>query len=220
VTHNFGDARIEGIRQYVRDVIEAYDRTRETADQYNAAVNSLSEDNGRLGGENEALRRLTASLRADLEQMTAQRNAGRVWEARVKAADADRDRLAATVETLERQLREAGEGWDAASAELDRLREENEALRAENAVTEDEARDSIATAERVMVERDGLAAQVQQVRDLHPRDANPRHGCCYSAEPGHGHDPECRGRDHGLSRPAWPCRTIRALDAEQPGAGR
>jgi chromosome segregation ATPase len=208
-------------------LLGAYDQTRETADRYNAAVNSLSDDNGRLGGENEALRRLTASLRADLEQMTVQRDAGRVWKARAEAADADRDRLAATVETLERQLREAGEGWDTASAE-------NEALRAENAVAEDEARDSIATAERVMAERDRLAAQVQRVRDLHQSiPASVLAWACHQ-DTCTGHESGCpeievqvcaecdeiRGEhdDEGSVKP-WPCPTIEALstpDADQP----
>ncbi|MBN6054550.1 hypothetical protein JYK22_21590, partial [Nonomuraea sp. RK-328] len=56
-------------------------------------------------------------------------------------------------------------------------------------------------------------AAIQRVRDLHPKVENPTHGCCAPPKLCKGHAPECRGREHGLTCPPWPCPTIAALDA-------
>lgn len=46
--------------------------------------------------------------------------------------------------------------------------------------------------------------------DLHPKTAEPRHGCCAAPKLCQGHGPECRSGEHPLGGVAWPCRTLRA----------
>jgi uncharacterized coiled-coil DUF342 family protein len=122
------DPRIEGIRQlanpaHVRDMIAAYDELRETADQYNAAVNSLGEDNDRLGAENETLRKLTAILRVDLVQMSALRTELALWKGRVETASRERDRLAVQVAELGGAHRDCHRQRDALAAQVQRAQE-------------------------------------------------------------------------------------------------
>ncbi|TDD97569.1 hypothetical protein [Actinomadura rubrisoli] len=60
-------------------------------------------------------------------------------------------------------------------------------------------------------DRNRLAEHEHLVRMLHPKIAQPRHGCCIPPSTCGGHRPECGG-DHGGQWVAWPCSTIRALD--------
>lgn len=47
--------------------------------------------------------------------------------------------------------------------------------------------------------------------DLHPKTANPRHGCCAPPKLCKGHRPECRSSEHTIGGgDPWPCATLRA----------
>lgn len=47
--------------------------------------------------------------------------------------------------------------------------------------------------------------------DLHPKTAEPRHGCCAAPKLCNGHRPECRSREHTIGgMDPWPCATLRA----------
>jgi hypothetical protein len=60
---------------------------------------------------------------------------------------------------------------------------------------------------------------------LHPKTANPRHGCCATPKVCKGtHRPECRSSEHTIGgQVPWPCRSLRAVgirsdeDAEAVG---
>lgn len=60
-------------------------------------------------------------------------------------------------------------------------------------------------------ELDDLRRRVLRTAKLHPRVQNPKHGCCVKPKLCSGHLDECNGMDHSLSRPTWPCPTLRAL---------
>ncbi|MGY1502989.1 hypothetical protein ACW4TU_41545 [Streptomyces sp. QTS52] len=46
---------------------------------------------------------------------------------------------------------------------------------------------------------------------LHPKTANPRHGCCATSKLCRDHRPECRSSEHTIGgQVPWPCRTLRA----------
>ncbi|MFD5856132.1 hypothetical protein [Streptomyces chartreusis] len=46
---------------------------------------------------------------------------------------------------------------------------------------------------------------------LHPKTANPRHGCCAAPKLCGGHRPECRSSEHTIGgRDLWPCQSLRA----------
>ena len=68
-------------------------------------------------------------------------------------------------------------------------------------------------------ERNAAREQAQRVRDLHPKKEHPTYGCCGApkvcTEP---HPAICNGASHGISRPAWPCDEIRALDGTEAGS--
>ncbi|MFI6910146.1 hypothetical protein ACIBKY_53460 [Nonomuraea sp. NPDC050394] len=66
----------------------------------------------------------------------------------------------------------------------------------------------------VLVRLREAEAAIQRVRDLHLKVESPRHGCCAPPQLCEGHAPECRGREHGLTCPTWPCPTIAALDGK------
>ena len=63
----------------------------------------------------------------------------------------------------------------------------------------------------------GTAAEVELLRvkgamlALHPKTANPRHGCCAPPTSCRGHVAECRSSEHNLACPAWPCKSLRAV---------
>ncbi|MET9776246.1 hypothetical protein ABZ023_18630 [Streptomyces sp. NPDC006367] len=47
---------------------------------------------------------------------------------------------------------------------------------------------------------------------LHPKTANPRHGCCASPKLCSGHRPECRSSEHQIGgKEPWPCQSLRAV---------
>ncbi|MFE4583286.1 hypothetical protein [Streptomyces chartreusis] len=47
---------------------------------------------------------------------------------------------------------------------------------------------------------------------LHPKTANPRHGCCAAPKLCGGHRPECRSSEHTIGgRDPWPCQSLRAV---------
>lgn len=47
---------------------------------------------------------------------------------------------------------------------------------------------------------------------LHPKTANPRHGCCAAPKLCGGHRPECRSSEHTIGGEVpWPCRSLRAV---------
>jgi hypothetical protein len=47
--------------------------------------------------------------------------------------------------------------------------------------------------------------------ELHPKTANPTHGCCAVPKLCADHAPECRSDEHGIGeRRQWPCGTLRA----------
>ncbi|MDI3101986.1 hypothetical protein QJ054_33670 [Streptomyces sp. AN-3] len=47
---------------------------------------------------------------------------------------------------------------------------------------------------------------------LHPKTANPRHGCCASPKLCSGHRPECRSSEHQIGgQEPWPCLSLRAV---------
>ncbi|MFJ4622247.1 hypothetical protein [Streptomyces sp. NPDC088812] len=47
---------------------------------------------------------------------------------------------------------------------------------------------------------------------LHPKTANPRHGCCAAPKLCSGHPPECRSSEHTIGgRDPWPCQSLRAV---------
>jgi hypothetical protein len=47
---------------------------------------------------------------------------------------------------------------------------------------------------------------------LHPKTANPRHGCCAAPKLCRGHRPECRSSEHTIGgQVPWPCRSLRAV---------
>ncbi|MEV8344501.1 hypothetical protein [Streptomyces niveus] len=47
---------------------------------------------------------------------------------------------------------------------------------------------------------------------LHPKTANPRHGCCAAPKLCGGHRAECRSSEHTIGgQDPWPCRSLRAV---------
>ncbi|MEU5748284.1 hypothetical protein ABZ804_22430 [Streptomyces sp. NPDC047726] len=47
---------------------------------------------------------------------------------------------------------------------------------------------------------------------LHPKTANPRHGCCAPPKLCRGHRPECRSSEHAIGGEVpWPCKSLRAV---------
>ncbi|MEU2969000.1 hypothetical protein ABZ687_28985 [Streptomyces ardesiacus] len=46
---------------------------------------------------------------------------------------------------------------------------------------------------------------------LHPKTANPRHGCCAAPKVCKGHRPECRNTEHALGGVPWPCQSLRVV---------
>lgn len=135
--------------------------------------------------------RLAAQGAVDrIEQLTGERD----------QAERDVDRLTSERDAARAELRTAKDGRAHAVAEVARLVKERDKDRAD--------------LEDLRAERDALTKQVKRVRDLHPKDENPRHGCCAEPKVCKGHAPECRGWSHGLSTPTWPCADIRALDGE------
>lgn len=56
-----------------------------------------------------------------------------------------------------------------------------------------------------------LVAALRAVLALHAKVETPRHGCCARPRLCDGHAPECSAREHGVSKPPWPCPTVRAI---------
>ncbi|MFF9901330.1 hypothetical protein [Streptomyces longispororuber] len=47
---------------------------------------------------------------------------------------------------------------------------------------------------------------------LHPKTANPRHGCCVPPKQCSGHWPECQSSEHTIGgRESWPCGSLRGV---------